>query len=134
MRVHLLNDPTLGLMERYMTLSAQRQSLISSNLANIDTPGFRTLDIDVQKEIQSSSPQHVRVRSSSPRHFFSNSANQPSPNISEVSESPSRSDLNNVDLDREMMKLSETEAKFSTFAYLVRSHFRILQQTLNEVK
>lgn len=134
MKVDLLNEPILGQMERYMDLSARRQSLVSSNLANIDTPGFRTLDIDVRKEIRSELGSDGPLKSSSRRHFSSESAKGSRPEVFEVADLTSRNDLNNVDLDKEMMKMSETEMTFSLFAYLMRSKFRLLQQTISEGK
>ena len=35
-------------MDRALTLAAQRQTLIASNLANLDTPGYRTRDFSFE--------------------------------------------------------------------------------------
>ena len=39
-----------GQLERYMDLLSARQKLVASNIANADTPGYRTQDIDFQSE------------------------------------------------------------------------------------
>ena len=41
----LIGTPVLARLERYLDLSVFRHGLISSNLANIDTPGYRTRDV-----------------------------------------------------------------------------------------
>ena len=41
-------NPMIQLMDRSLTLASQRQTLIASNLANIDTPGYRTRDFDFE--------------------------------------------------------------------------------------
>ena len=47
-----LDSSGTDLLARYLDLTATRQSLITSNIANIDTPGYRTRDIDFHGELQ----------------------------------------------------------------------------------
>jgi len=45
-------DPSqLILIERFLDLARLRQSLLVSNIANVDTPGYRTQDIDFHGEL-----------------------------------------------------------------------------------
>ena len=37
-------------LERYMDVLAARQKLVTSNIANVDTPGYKTQDLDFQSE------------------------------------------------------------------------------------
>ena len=39
-------DRIAGKMEQYMTLLSTRQKLVASNIANVDTPGYKTKDVD----------------------------------------------------------------------------------------
>jgi len=39
-------DPLAGRLEQYMDLLSTRQKLVASNIANADTPGYKTKDID----------------------------------------------------------------------------------------
>ena len=41
-----------GNFERYMTLLSDRQKLVASNIANADTPGYHTQDIDFRSEFE----------------------------------------------------------------------------------
>ena len=45
-------DPIAGQLERYMDLLSARQKLVASNIANADTPGYLTRDLDFQSEFQ----------------------------------------------------------------------------------
>ena len=38
--------------EHYMSLLSTRQKLVASNIANVDTPGYKTRDIDFQSEFR----------------------------------------------------------------------------------
>ena len=40
-------------LERYLDRISLRQSLTASNIANADTPGYKTKDIDFQSELAS---------------------------------------------------------------------------------
>ena len=44
-----------GQLERYMDLLSARQKLVASNIANADTPGYQTQDIDFQSEFLNAS-------------------------------------------------------------------------------
>ena len=47
----MLTDTGLRL-ERYMDRLSLRQSLTASNIANADTPGYKTKDVDFQSELE----------------------------------------------------------------------------------
>ena len=40
-------------LEHYMDLLGKRQQLVAANIANADTPGYKTKDIDFQFEFMS---------------------------------------------------------------------------------
>ena len=42
--------PMMSMLESYLKLSANREQAISANMANIDTPGYRTRDINLESE------------------------------------------------------------------------------------
>jgi flagellar basal-body rod protein FlgB len=95
-------------LEQYMNLVSMRQKLVASNVANADTPGYKTQDLDFQASFQSAldggSPQTVQV-----------------PGL------PVKNDGNNVNLDREARLLAENALRFSVASNLMRS-------SLNRVK
>jgi flagellar basal-body rod protein FlgB len=99
--------------ERYMDLLAERQRLVASNLANIDTPGYRTKDIDFQFE-------------------FMSMAQGASPQTIEVADLPARNDGNNVSLDRETRLLAENTLRFNLAASLVLSNLKMKRLAIHE--
>jgi len=105
-------DPLAGQLERYMDLLSARQKLVASNIANADTPGYRTQDIDFQSEFQN--------------------AVSGTPNILEVAGLPMKNDGNNVSLDRESRLLSENALRFNVAASLLRSEIGSLRSAIKE--
>ena len=46
-------DDALGFQQTALTLRAQRQQILASNIANADTPNYKARDIDFTKALQS---------------------------------------------------------------------------------
>jgi flagellar basal-body rod protein FlgB len=106
-------DPIAGQLERYMDLLSARQKLVASNIANADTPGYHTRDIDFQQE-------------------FLQAAG--SPEVVEVAGMQIKNDGNNVSMDREARLLSENALRFSVASQLLRSQIRGVRSAIQEGK
>lgn len=96
-----------------MTLLSVRQRVVASNIANADTPGYRTKDIDFQAE-------------------FRNAMDSGSPAVTDVEGLKIKSDGNNVNLDREARLLGETDLRFSVASQLVRSEIKAMRNAIDE--
>lgn len=107
-------DGTGSAIERYMDLLSTRQKLIASNIANADTPGYKTVDIDFQSEFQS-----ALKGSTSPV---------------EVPGLKTNNDGNNVSLDREARLLSENALRFSIASQLMKGQISQLKMAIEEGK
>jgi flagellar basal-body rod protein FlgB len=107
-------DRVAGQLERYMDLLSSRQKLVASNIANADTPGYRTQDIDFQSE-------------------FLNAAGG-APRTAEVTELPVKNDGNNVSLDREARLLAENALRFQLASQLMKSQLRVVRSAIQEGK
>ena len=100
-------------IERYMDLLSARQKLVTSNIANADTPGYKTQDLDFQAEFQS------MLGGQSPRP-------------AQVTGLKTKNDGNNVDLDREARLLAENAMRFSVAANLMRSQIQTVKEAIKE--
>ncbi len=100
-------------LEHYMDLLAARQKLVASNIANSDTPGYKTKDINFQAEFQSA------IRGSPPR-------------VTDVEGLVTHNDGNNVNLDREARLLAENAIRFNIASNLVRGQFKALRMAITE--
>ncbi len=94
-------DPLTNRLEHYMDLLSTRQKLVASNIANIDTPGYKTRDIDFQFE------------------FMSLTKGQ-QPNVHDVPNLAVKNDGNSVSLDRETRLLAENALRFNVASALMR--------------
>ena len=94
-----------------MDLLNARQKLVASNIANADTPGYKTQDIDFQFEFMSLvkglQPQTIEVQG--------------------LKEKP---DGNNVNLDREARLLAEDQMRFNLASTLAHGTLKTIQEAI----
>jgi flagellar basal-body rod protein FlgB len=131
----LFNDATLTAMESYMTRLSKRQQVVASNIANIDTPGYRTKDVSfnaTMDELIAESPLPPKANYPERNSMGKLNIAPIAPEVFEQAGLPARPDHNNVDLDNEMIKLSQTSTGYTAIAQLLRSKFRILASSINE--
>lgn len=122
-------------MESYMSRLSQRQQIVASNLANIDTPGYKTKDISFHATMEELLSQNsTGLRTSRPEHNQGRMPVFPQVQAFEELGLPSREDKNNVDIDREMLKLSETSFSYSLISQMLRGKFRTIASSINEGK
>jgi flagellar basal-body rod protein FlgB len=114
-----METPLLQRMERFLDMTSLRQSLITSNIANVDTPGYRTRDIDFQEEMRKAIAEPDRT---------------PSPDVREISGLVERPDGNNVSIDRESMLLAQTQLQFQAGVALLKQEFKRLATAITEGK
>ena len=108
-------DPIAGQLERYMDLLSTRQKLVTSNIANVDTPGYQTQDIDFQGE-------------------FQNAMGGGLPTVVGVAGLTVKNDGNNVSLDRESRLLAENALRFQMASALLRGEISQIRSAINEGK
>jgi flagellar basal-body rod protein FlgB len=135
MAIDILRDATLDVMGKYMTRLSKRQQIVASNVANIDTPGYTAKDISFHATMDELLSQDaLPLRATMPEHMAMGewSFAPLEPEVFEVPGLPMRADRNNVDIDREMLKLGETSFGFSMMSELLRSKFRTIASSINE--
>lgn len=102
-------------LERYLDLLSVRTKLVASNIANADTPGYQTQDIDFQFEFQS---------------LVNGQQAQPI-NAAGLNTRP---DGNNVDLDRESRLLAEDAYRFNMASTLLHGNLKTVLSAITEGK
>jgi flagellar basal-body rod protein FlgB len=114
----MLNDPSVDALTRFLDVSVFRSGLVLSNMANVDTPGYRTRDVNFSQELEraASGPEDAAF----------------SPVVRQVSGLIERPDGNNVNLERESMLLADTQLRFNACVQLLRDRFKMLSSAIHE--
>ncbi len=108
-------DTLAGALERYMDLLSTRQKLVAGNIANADTPGYKTRDLVFRSELDA-------LVAGTP------------PEAVEVAGLKTRNDGNNVSLDREARLLAENALRFNMASNLLRAQIRTVRAAIQEGK
>jgi len=122
-------------MDRGLSLASHRQALIASNLANLDTPGYRTRDFSFEGAMKSaiarqSSP--TAMTTTHPMHL-QGSSSQSHPSVTNpVSTGIERNDGNDVNLDRENMLLARTQSQYQTASTFMQVELRKLYALIRD--
>jgi len=115
----MIDSPQIEALSRFLDVDVARHKLITSNLANIDTPGFRTRDLDFRAELARASVQAAgRERGS-----LSYASYSYTPVAHPVRGLLERPDGNNVSVERESLLLAETQLKFNLGLQLLKGEF-----------
>ena len=101
-----LFGPTFDAIESAMHYRVTRQSLLSGNVANADTPGYRRFDLVLDARVGAD-----RLSSSHPEHLSAEGARRDDYRV-ERGAFGTRPDRNGVDLDRELLELSRNAGAF----------------------
>ena len=110
-------------LERFLQLTADREQTIASNMANIDTPGYRTKDLNFQHEMARATSMDSMGSGSDVVDLM--------PVVQQVQGLLERPDGNNVNLDRESLLLAQTQLQYQMGVQLVKSHFHELLSAIS---
>lgn len=127
-----VNEPLFDQIERALDVMSQRQQLVASNVANVDTPRYRTLDIDFDRALSRalrSEGDRLPMRRTDPAHGTGQTT-QAGPTPHEVKGLPVRNDGNNVSLEREMMALRSIRRKYRVATVVARKRFEQINAAL----
>jgi flagellar basal-body rod protein FlgB len=96
-------DKGIQLLEEIIKTSAFRHKVLASNIANVDTPGYKAKDIPFSQEVNN---QVIEMTATSPDHFQGAKNPKEVKGMVPVERSPGE-DGNNVALDMELANMTE---------------------------
>jgi len=113
-----VSSPMMYALEKFLDVTSSRQKLVTANIANVDTPGYRTKDIDFRGELQRA------VSGGGQANFM--------PMARSVQGLLERPDGNNVSMDREGLLLAESQMQYNLGIQLLKHEFQNLLYAIHE--
>jgi flagellar basal-body rod protein FlgB len=116
-----------------MDYHVERHNVLASNIANIDTPGFRPFELlrDSDSRIGGSLP----MATSNERHLLSNGSEAVQGNepvVVEDATAPTGADGNSVGFEHEMSKLSANDLRYQSVSRLISRHLAMLRYAASD--
>ncbi|MDQ0193498.1 flagellar basal body rod protein FlgB [Paenibacillus wynnii] len=127
----LLNNVSFQRMQGGMEAANKRQSVLSNNVANVDTPNFKRSDVSFESFLQQQDkglkPQ-LSAKVSDSRHFaFGNQLVVPASVVTTDEVSSMNNNDNNVDIDREMALSAENQLRYNSYIQQINSQISMMR-------
>jgi len=119
---------TFNMLGTMMDYRSERNKVITSNLANLDTQGYHPSDYVFKDDLKNAMDVRILLKQTHEKHF---------PN---AKDEISRNDFkkvtseDKVDLDREMTNLAENHLMYNLTTELLARKFRGMRSVLTEAK
>ena len=120
---NILFDPTIGGLARTLTLHQQRHEVLASNLANVETPGYRAHELDFKDALKEAFEEQ--------RAEGTGGAAVRTPTVVEDELAPRRADGNTVDLDMQMAKINANGTSYLALARILGRRVALLRQAID---
>jgi flagellar basal-body rod protein FlgB len=114
-------------LERYLDLSTLKLKLTAQNMANVDTPGYRTMGFDFAGEMRRSMEALGQQDGAGGKAMTGGE-----PRIGPVGGLLERPDGNDVSMDREGMKMAEAQLQFRAGEALLKNQFTQVMDAIHE--
>ena len=126
----IFNKVGIPKAEKYLDLAALRHKLVSKNISQSSTPGYKAKDIDFQQEYQklTQTGRHIAGTITNEGHIPTGFHQERDPKINETKITPG--DVNSVDVDEEIPKMALNELQYTINATLIQRKFEGLRKVI----
>ncbi|MEG0019433.1 MAG: flagellar basal body rod protein FlgB [Oscillospiraceae bacterium] len=112
-----IDNNSVALLQKGLECTWEKQRVISDNVANKSTPGYKAKYIEFEDELQSSIKKMKSTKDGLKPMEFKAELGRLNPKIKQNNAESTRLDGNNVNLDVEQMELARTQIQYE---YLIR--------------
>jgi len=130
-----LFDSDMGLVGKVLDLQLQRQNVVTSNMANIKTPGYRARKLLFEEDLQAALGLDARGKMSRTNRKHMPAVFDPNgfgPQLEKAFKPRIVHGEDRVDLDKEMSTMAKTNLHYSALTTVIRSRFEGLRQIITE--
>ena len=125
MVINKLFGGSIDLTSKALDLLSDRQSVIQSNIANMDTPGYKAKDIPFAEVMKSAANNQGNLQRTNPKHM-------PAQQIEATNNGKTHQTKGPVDIDEQMLKLSENQLRYEVATKIISKKFESLKFIIEE--
>jgi len=112
----MLEGPISSFVERMLDFTAKRQQVLSNNLANLDTPGYKAKDVSFSDALSAAASASVSTYT---------------PQESDV-EAEAKPNGNTVDLENQMTQMTQNGLRYVLLIQYLGSQVKSLRYSISE--
>ncbi|MBP1764412.1 MAG: flagellar basal-body rod protein FlgB [Firmicutes bacterium] len=123
-------------MEKALGAASLRNQVISNNIANVNTPGFKRSDVQFEGVLAQAldNKSKLTLAATNNHHLSGSGGNELAPTIATSTETSMRVDGNNVDIDTEMADIAKNTIYYNAVAHQLGRYFSNLKSVIKEGK
>ncbi|MFD2443516.1 flagellar basal body rod protein FlgB [Bacillus sp. CGMCC 1.16607] len=120
---------TISTLEQGLNYASLKQKVISQNIANVDTPNYKAMNVSFKNVLQNELQSTINAKRTNSRHFdFQSQSGQQN----FISHNPVQYNHNgnSVDLDKEMADLATNQIYYNALIERINGKFSTLQNVI----
>lgn len=131
----IFNNTKIPILSKALDAYSLRHKVISSNIANIGTPGYKAKSVEFESLLnQASTAVSIQPAITDKRHFELATVSQTPKVVNAVPDTMSdeemKSGVNDVDIDVEMAEMAKNQIRFKYVSRLLGDSFRGIQKSI----
>ncbi len=127
-------DPVIGALNTSLNLRLANQNVISSNIANADTPGYKSKVMEFESALRDALGvgDQIPTAETNPNHIVHRSTDPVTPEIYDDPNGIESLDGNTVDRSAEMAKLAENQILYDASTEMLKRKLGMLRYAVTE--
>ncbi|ARP86951.1 flagellar basal body rod protein FlgB [Bordetella genomosp. 9] len=127
----------LGFFQQSLDLRAQRQEILSANIANADTPNYKARDFDFRSALESAmgagmNLPPVNLALTSPRHIAAQGQSFPTVDLLYREPYQASLDGNTVDMDAERVQFADNTLHYQSTSTILSAKIKSMLTAISE--
>ncbi len=128
----VFGESATRMLEKAMDTANLRSQLIGQNVANVNTPGYKRLDVNFAAVLDEQTQQALPLAISNGKHYsHSNLASPAAPPIIRDNQTATRADGNNVDVEYEIAQIAQNSLYFQAVTSSWKKHMNKLRLAID---
>ncbi len=119
-------DKSIKILENLITYTLKRHGVLLSNIANVDTPEYKVKDLIFPKLVEE---EGLKLYTTNDKHIQTEEINKPEEEVIELN-IENWDDKNNVELDKEVAKVTENSILYQTGLHMLSTRIRMFKNAL----
>lgn len=129
----ILSSPQISVLEQGLNAASLRHKVISNNIANVNTPGFKKSEVVFEDLLQEQiGGKNMPLSATNALHMRGAEKTENSPVINTIQSTSFRTDGSNVDVDVEMANLAKNNIYYNALVQQLSRQFSNIKSAINE--
>ena len=133
MSINNIYDSSFSLLERNLDLRLQKHNLLTSNIANMDTPNYRPFDFVLEEAFDefNQNGNRLEIRKSNTLHLTNQEdPKNTQPGSRKYDDAVKLKEEEKVDLDKSMSNLSENTLLYNASVQILSKKYNMIKQSI----